>query len=424
MSEAGQSEMDKLEMDKLAAGKRSQDTIQPLTAPVGRRAWLLSGLLSLGLLTGCIATARNNNQSNNNPSPAVTSPPPANRETTAPIAVSNAPANPNFIAEAVDKVGPAVVRINALKRIDNDIDPFRQFFGEGGVPEEKVREGTGSGFILTTDGRLLTNAHVVEGADEVEVKLKDGRSFTGKVVGLDPVTDVAAIKIDGKELPTVTLGDSDKLIPGQWAIAIGNPLGLDNTVTAGIISATGRSSREVGISEKRVNFIQTDAAINPGNSGGPLLNDQGEVIGINTAIRANAQGLGFAIPILTARRIADQLFSKGKASHPFLGIRMADVTPELKQQINSRTDSTLRIQEDSGVIVLDVGRGTPAAQGGIQEGDVIRTVGGQTVKTTAEVQNQLEAAQVGEPLEIVVQRGGQSQTLKIRPGNFPTRREN
>ena len=226
--------------------------------------------------------------------------------------------NPNFIADAVKQVGPAVVRIDAARSVSGNIgDPFqnpffRRFFGDEEMPDpERIERGTGSGFILSTNGRLITNAHVVSGADTVSVTLKDGRTFEGKVLGSDPITDVAVIQISAEDLPTVTLGSSEDLVPGQWAIAIGNPLGLDNTVTAGIISAIGRSSSQVGIPDKRVRFIQTDAAINPGNSGGPLLDDKGRVIGINTAIRANAQGLGFAIPIETAARIADQLFADG-----------------------------------------------------------------------------------------------------------------
>ena len=227
-----------------------------------------------------------------------------------PVATSN----PNFIADAVEKVGPAVVRIDASRTVrrrmpDAMENPlFRRFFGDE-IPrslDERIEQGTGSGFVLRDDGQIITNAHVVDGADTVNVTLKDGRTFAGRVVGTDTVTDIAAIKIDAEQLPTVSLGRSDVLTPGQWAIAIGNPLGLDNTVTAGIISALDRSSSQIGISNKRVQFIQTDAAINPGNSGGPLLNDRGEVIGINTAIRANAQGLGFAIPIETAIRIAQR----------------------------------------------------------------------------------------------------------------------
>ncbi|MEM6427578.1 MAG: trypsin-like peptidase domain-containing protein, partial [Cyanobacteria bacterium P01_D01_bin.128] len=224
--------------------------------------------------------------------------------------------NPNFIAEAVERVGPAVVRIDSARTVSRLPEAFqhplfKRFFGDE-VPEaptpERLEQGTGSGFILSADGRLITNAHVVEGATEVTVTLKDGRTFEGEVVGTDSVTDVAVVKIDATGLPTVQLGSTEDLAPGQWAIAIGNPLGLDNTVTAGIISALERSSSQVGVPNKRVQFIQTDAAINPGNSGGPLLNDRGEVIGMNTAIRANAQGLGFAIPIETAKRISDELF--------------------------------------------------------------------------------------------------------------------
>ncbi|HHP7245438.1 MAG TPA: trypsin-like peptidase domain-containing protein, partial [Elainellaceae cyanobacterium] len=214
--------------------------------------------------------------------------------------------NPNFIADAVERVGPAVVRIDASRTVagrtpDALQNPlFRRFFGDDLPAPEQIERGTGSGFIISPDGRLITNAHVVSGADTVQVTIKDGRTFEGQVIGTDSVTDVAVIKIEAADLPIVTLGRSEDLLPGQWAIAIGNPLGLDNTVTAGIISAIGRSSSQVGVPNKRVQFIQTDAAINPGNSGGPLLNDQGEVVGINTAIisgSGGSNGIGFAVPI-------------------------------------------------------------------------------------------------------------------------------
>ncbi|MFM2431245.1 MAG: hypothetical protein RLZZ511_2458 [Cyanobacteriota bacterium] len=387
---------------------------------VPRSPYLSGGLLLL-LLSGCQITARNQSQA-----PAA---PPITRESTAPPSVKAEPdravtaniTDPNFIAEAVERVGPAVVRINALKRVNNDIDPFRMFFGEGGVPEEKVQEGSGSGFILTNDGRILTNAHVVDGAEEVEVKLKDGRTFQGKVVGLDTVTDIAAIKIDSKDLPTVSLGNSDQLIPGEWAIAIGNPLGLDNTVTAGIISATGRSSREVGISDKRVSFIQTDAAINPGNSGGPLLNARGEVIGVNTAIRANAQGLGFAIPIATVQRISEQLFSTGKASHPFLGVRMTELTEDNRAALAQDPTLNFPMPKTTGVLITAVGNNTPADAAGVKPGDLIRKVGGQDVKSSDDVRNQLEKAKLGEPLDLTIDRQGQTQVIKVTPINQPTR---
>ena len=194
---------------------------------------------------------------------------------------------------------------------------------------------------------------MVNGADKVKVTLKDGQVFEGVVQGVDSLTDIAVIKIEATDLPQVSMGKSEKLIPGQWAIAIGNPLGLDNTVTMGIISAIGRTSSQVGIPDKRVRFIQTDAAINPGNSGGPLLNNKGQVIGINTAIRSDAQGLGFAIPIETAKRIADELFLYGKVEHPFLGISMVDLTFEAKNDIYKQLD--VKNRDNKGVIVDDSG---------------------------------------------------------------------
>ncbi len=210
--------------------------------------------------------------------------------------------NPNFIVAAAENTGPAVVRIDSSRRLSNRAARFG-----------RVMQGVGSGFIIQSDGLILTNAHVVDGADTVTVTLKDGRNFTGRVVGQDELTDVAVVKIQATNLPTVAIGNSDQVKPGEWAIAIGNPLGLDNTVTVGIISATNRSSSDVGALDKSINFIQTDAAINPGNSGGPLLNQQGQVIGINTAIIGRAQGLGFAIPINTAQQIANQLIGRGQS---------------------------------------------------------------------------------------------------------------
>jgi S1-C subfamily serine protease len=214
-----------------------------------------------------------------------------------------------------------------------------------------------------------------------------------------------------------TIGSSDVLTPGQWAIAIGNPLGLDNTVTVGIISATGRSSSQVGIPDKRVRFIQTDAAINPGNSGGPLLNDRGEVIGINTAIRANAQGLGFAIPIETAKRIVEQLFEKGKAEHPFLGISMMDLTPEVREQVNQQLEVDLTAS--AGVVIMRVMEDSPAERSGLRQGDLIQKVGGVVVKTPTEVQQQVEKSAVGEDLEIEVLREGVREIFVLQPSAFP-----
>ncbi|MDB9526375.1 trypsin-like peptidase domain-containing protein [Oscillatoria sp. CS-180] len=338
--------------------------------------------------------------------------------------VPPAQTNPNFIADAVNRVGAAVVRIDA-ENVDAGVPEafenpfFRRFFGDEMPMPEPFQQGTGSGFIISTDGRIITNAHVVEGASKVTVTMTDGRSFEGTVVGTDKVTDVAAIKIDAQSMPSVVFGSTEDLSPGQWAIAIGNPLGLDNTVTAGIISALGRSSSEVGIPDKRVQFIQTDAAINPGNSGGPLLNDRGEVIGMNTAIRKEAQGLGFAIPVETFNRIATQLFEEGEVQHPYLGIQMIVLTPEVRDRINTEGELEMAINDDSGVLIVRVMEDTPAASGGLKPGDVIQRVGDNIVETPADVQSQVDASEIGQPLNVEIKRGDELQTIAIRPMPLP-----
>jgi S1-C subfamily serine protease len=253
----------------------------------------------------------------------------------------------------------------------------------------------------------------------VEVTLKDGRSFTGKVLGSDPVTDVAAVQIEATDLPAVSFGDSEQLHPGEWAIAIGNPLGLDNTVTAGIISATGRSSNQIGVPDKRVGFIQTDAAINPGNSGGPLLNAAGEVIGMNTAIISGAQGLGFSIPINTVERIAEQLIAKGKVEHPFLGIEMVTLTPAIKKDINADPNSGMRVEPEEGVLIRGIIPGAPAAGAGVRAGDVIQKIDGQPVAKAETVQELVENSSVGGRLLLELNRSGKILNLEVRPGPMP-----
>lgn len=346
-----------------------------------------------------------------------------------PAGLPGGTADSNFIAAAVQKTGPAVVRINSSRTVRSQVpsifsDPFfRQFFGNAPAqPRTRVEQGTGSGFILKADGLVLTNAHVVNEADTVTVTLKDGRSFNGRVLGQDPLTDVAVVKIQANNLPTVAVGNSEQLRPGEWAIAIGNPLGLDNTVTAGIISATGRTSGDVGVPDKRVGFIQTDAAINPGNSGGPLLNQEGQVIGMNTAIIGGAQGLGFAIPINKAQDIANQLIKTGKVEHAYLGIQMADLTPTLKEEINSNPNSGLRIQADQGVLIGGVAPNSPAARAGLRPGDIIQKVGGQTITKANEVQQAVENSKVGGNLEMEISRNGQRLNLSVQPGAFPVER--
>ncbi|MGA7936413.1 MAG: HhoA/HhoB/HtrA family serine endopeptidase [Kovacikia sp.] len=329
----------------------------------------------------------------------------------------------DYVAQIVQKVGPAIVRIDSSRTVAQrgGDSPFGQFFGEQPPSRQRVQKGTGSGFITTSDGRILTNAHVVEGADSVSVVLKDGRKFKGTVMGADPTTDLAVVKIDANSLPTVKLGNSDNLLPGQAAIAIGNPLGLSNTVTEGIISATGRSAADVGVSSaERVDFIQTDAAINPGNSGGPLINSSGEVIGINSAIIQGAQGIGFAIPINTAQRIAEQIVTKGKAEHPYLGIQMAELTPEIRDQIN-QSDAGIKISQDKGVVIINIQRDSPAARSGLRPGDLIESINGTEIQTSRQVQQQVEGTTLGNTLEIAINRNGQTQKLKVKPEPLPAR---
>ncbi len=318
----------------------------------------------------------------------------------------------NLIVDAVEKVGPAVVRIDTVKRV---VNPLGGILGRG--PAIQQQQGQGSGFITRSDGVLLTNAHVVEGASEVGVTLPDGRSFTGKVLGADPLTDVAVVKVVAERLPVAPLGDSGKVRPGQWAIAIGNPLGLDNTVTAGIISAVQRTNA-VGEGQ-RVPYIQTDAAVNPGNSGGPLIDDRGQVIGINTAIRqAPGAGLSFAIPINTARQIADQILERGYASHPYIGVRLQALTPQLAREINAATDEC-RVPEVNGVVVVDVVRGSPAEKGGLRPCDLIESIDGRAVKNPSEVQLAVDRGRVNQPLQMEVRRGSAREQLTLRPAELP-----
>jgi S1-C subfamily serine protease len=318
----------------------------------------------------------------------------------------------NVIVAAVDKVGPAVVRIDTVKRT---LNPLGGLFGQG--PSIQQQQGQGSGFITRSDGIVLTNAHVVDGAAQVGVTLPDGRSFSGKVLGADPLTDVAVVKVVATGLPVAPLGDSSKVRPGEWAIAIGNPLGLDNTVTAGIISAIQRTNA-VGEGQ-RVPYLQTDAAVNPGNSGGPLINDRGHVIGINTAIRqAPGAGLSFAIPINTARKIASQIMDRGYASHPYIGVRLEALTPQLAREINSTTDQC-KLPEVNGVVVVDVMKGSPANEAGLKPCDLIEQVGDKAVKNPSEVQLAVDQAQIGQPLALRIRRGEGTQTLTVKPGNLP-----
>jgi len=332
----------------------------------------------------------------------------------------------SFVTAAVNRVGPAVVRIDTERTITRHFsdpmfdDPFfRRFFGDDfsqrGLPSERL-VGLGSGVIIDPSGEILTNAHVVNQADKVTVTLKDGRTFEGKVQGADEVTDLAVVKINprGNDLPAAPLGDSSAVQVGDWAIAVGNPVGLDNTVTLGIVSTLKRTSADVGIPDKRLEFIQTDAAINPGNSGGPLLNARGEVIGINTAIRADAMGIGFAIPIDKAKAIKDKLMRGEKVPHPYIGVQTANLTPQLAQQNNNDPNSPIQIPEIKGVLVVRVLPNTPAAVAGLRRGDVIVQIDRQQISTAQELQMLVDNSRVGQELQIQVQRGDKSQKIAVR----------
>lgn len=321
----------------------------------------------------------------------------------------------SFVAAAVKRVGPAVVRIDTERTVTRSLDPFYndplfgRFFGDdlrSQIPRSERLRGQGSGFIIDKSGIVLTNAHVVDRADKVTVTLNDGTIYTGEVLGTDEITDLAAVKITApsSNLPIASLGNSDAVQVGDWAIAVGNPLGFDNTVTLGIISTLKRSSAAVGIPDKRLDFIQTDAAINPGNSGGPLLNDSGEVIGINTAIRPDAMGIGFAIPINKAKTIITQLAKGEEVSHPFLGIQMVTLTPEIARENNADPNAPFRVSEIKGVLVMRVMPDTPALKAGIRSGDVIVEIDNEAVTSAAQVQNIVENSKVGQNLKLKVRR--------------------
>lgn len=383
-------------------------------------------------ITGCGQLAntltasrdRNTNQSNQNPTQV--SPSPQANTQAAPPPIIAAAGDPNYVVSVVQKVGSSVVRIDAARTVRSQPrsqfeDPFfRRFFGEppDEQPRERVERGSGSGFIINNQGQILTNAHVVDGADAVTVTLRDGRSVNGKVLGEDTVTDVAVIQIEADKITPIALGNSDNLQPGEAVIAIGNPLGLNNTVTSGILSATSRSSSDIGATDKRVNYLQTDAAINPGNSGGPLLNARGQVIGMNTAIIRGAQGLGFAIPINTAQRIAQELITKGRVDHPYLGVKMVPLNRELRDRLNQRLGVSL--EADRGVLLVEIVSNSPAARAGLRAGDVVQAINNQTVNKVEELQKIVENSKIGEPLQLRIIRGQQTLTVAVSPAPFPT----
>lgn len=332
----------------------------------------------------------------------------------------------NGYASVLKPVLPAVVNISTSKVVKNRPDEgmfndpfFRQFFGNQGreqQPRSEREHSLGSGVIITTDGTILTNNHVVDGATDIQVYLSDNRQFAAKLVGTDPKTDVAVIKIQASGLPTLPIGDSSKMQVGDVVLAIGDPFGIGKTATAGIVSATGRGG--LGI-ENYEDFIQTDASINPGNSGGALINLHGSLIGINTAILSGQgggnQGIGFAIPINLARNVMNQLVEHGKVTRGYLGVHIQDVTPALAKQFG--------LNQGGGVLIGDVSADTPAAKAGLKSGDVVTELNGEPVSAANQLQVQISQMAPGTSVKMKVWRDGKSQDVTVTLGELPEKAE-
>ena len=325
------------------------------------------------------------------------------------------------LSEVAEVARPSVVNISTTTTVTMQGNPFgdffndpmfRKFFGEGQAHPKKFKQAAlGSGVIVSKDGYILTNNHVVKGADEIKVILYDKREFKGKVIGADPKTDIAVVKIEAKDLPAIKIGQSRLLKPGDVVLAIGNPFGLNQTITMGIVSATGRSN--VGISAYE-DFIQTDAAINPGNSGGALVNTNGELVGINTAIFSTSggyMGIGFAIPSDMANAVAQSILKYGKVIRGWLGISIQDLTPEIAK--------SLGISREHGALVTDVMKNSPAEKAGLKRGDLIIAYDGQTVEDTTSLRNMTANTAPGKEADVKVLRNGKEVTLKVLIGEMP-----
>ena len=322
-------------------------------------------------------------------------------------------------SEIVSAVSPAVVNISTTKVVRRDTLPFSEDpffdlfkpFHDFGLPKKWKEQSLGSGVIVSKDGYIITNNHVVEQSEDIRVTLFDKRSFRGKIVGADPKTDIAVVKISADNLPTVPWGDSDKLPVGEFVLAIGNPFGLSHTVTMGIISAVGRAN--VGIADYE-DFIQTDAAINPGNSGGPLVDVKGELIGINTAIFSRSggyQGIGFAVPSNMARLVMDQLMKEGKIVRGWLGVTIQDITPELSQKFG--------LKDSKGALVGDISKGSPAEKAGMMRGDVILEFNGKEVRSVGSLRNMVSQSKVGTQVKLKILRGGKEYQLTVAIAELP-----
>lgn len=336
-------------------------------------------------------------------------------ETVKPVVPAIVPGGSLF-SQLAEKLSPAVVNIRSLQAVNSGFYgnfPWGNHGFQGRQPSESYLErGEGSGFIINKNGYILTNAHVVRDSDAVQVALSDGKLFRGKPVGIDPVTDVALIKIDtGFDLPVLPLGSSDKLKPGEWVMAIGSPFGLDLTVTAGIVSGKGRSLGASPFDD----FIQTDAPINPGSSGGPLINMQGEVIGINTAILPQGQGLGFSLPIDLVKKLLPQLKEKGRVVRSWLGVTVQDITLDAKESLN--------LAVDRGSLVREVMANSPASLAGIQTNDVITNFDGHAIKSSRDLPKLVAHAPAGKKMPVTLVRNGKEVDLEVALEEIPSRAE-
>ena len=324
--------------------------------------------------------------------------------------IDNGAENP--VVSLVERYGDAVVSIETESQVTSpwsrQDEMFWWFFGQPFPDTNRKVQGLGSGFIISKDGYVLTNNHVISGASTVIVRVQGRKeTFTARVIGTDAQLDLAVLKIDSEtDYPVVPLGDSSKIQVGDWAVAIGNPYGLDHTVTLGVISAKGRPLTING--QQFTDLLQTDASINPGNSGGPLLNLKGEVIGINTAVSTEGQGLGFAIPINTAKEVLEQLINKGKVSRPWLGVSVSDITEELAAYL--QTDIT------EGAIIRQVVENSPAQKAGLRAGDIILGIDGQKVSGAEDVTTIISKSAVGKKIEIKILRNGRARTVTATLG--------
>ena len=333
----------------------------------------------------------------------------------------------NFVSDAVKNVGPAVVRIDTERLVERQqfdptlLDPLlRDLLGEPGMAPDRER-GQGSGVIIDKNGLVLTNAHVVERVDTVAVTLADGTNCDGRVLGTDSITDLALVQIEDQiDSNYAPLGDSEELEVGDWAIALGTPYGLEKTVTLGIVSSLHRDINTLGFSDKRLDLIQTDAAINPGNSGGPLINSNGQVIGINTLVRSGpGAGLGFAIPINLAKNVSEQLLENGEVIHPYLGVQLISLNPKLAKQYNQDPNAIVQLPERSGALIQSVIPNSPAEKAGLRKGDLVIAAENISIEEPKTLLDEVEKAKIGKIFLLNVLRNNKEIKINIKPEALP-----